>query len=215
MRKCHILLAFVFLLMLPLSSMSGEGKTSIYLGAGLGSPMSPDNIKKQHNMGLNFIVGVGYQFNPTFQIMPRVAYNLFPLDEDYVLKELEQELDEDLSGVTLDGGTLKVLEFGTDGKIYLTPASGALKFKPFFSGGIGMAKISFSDVKLEYQGIGISVPVAGSETKLTFNFGAGFDAKISPTMAIFANANYYLVTTEGETFSYLPIRVGLKIGFAN
>ena len=50
-----------------------------------------------------------------------------------------------------------------------------------------------------------------SETKLAFNFGAGFDWMVSPTVGIFADVRYAQIAVTGDPTGYLPVRGGLIV----
>ncbi|MEE9443468.1 MAG: outer membrane beta-barrel protein [candidate division Zixibacteria bacterium] len=189
-----------------------QTKMSGYIGGGLGVPMSPSGFTDEHNMGPNFMGGLGFELSPSLELVCRVGYNMFPINEDAIMTELEAELGP-LPGVSIDGGTFKVLAFGADLKVNFQSSGDEANMAPFIVLGLGMASTSFSDVTVSLGGMGITVPVDASETNFALNFGAGFNYMFSPSTGLFVDGRYCIILTEDESVSYLPIRAGLKFNF--
>jgi opacity protein-like surface antigen len=77
---------------------------------------------------------------------------------------------------------------------------------PYLLGGLGMGNVKIGD--LDIPGYG-TVPGA-SETKIAFNFGAGFGIKAGEAMSIFVEGRFLSVLTEGESMSFIPLTAGIR-----
>ncbi len=186
MKKLLIACAVVFMLCAAVSAQTPASPVSIYAGGGLSMPMAPDLFKDYWKMGFNGMLGVGYGVTPAMQIVAKGEYHMFPLD---------------VAGV--EGGDISMLMFGADARFAVgLPAA---PIKPFFLVGVGMAKLSASDVTRGT--LHASFP---DETDFYFNAGAGVEFKAGPKMSLFAQARYVDVMAEGDAIAFVPITVGLK-----
>lgn len=100
---------------------------------------------------------------------------------------------------------------------------------PYAIVGIGMTFLSFGDLNLTGDGVGVTVtdgqghnhPLipAGtvsekvdSQTKFGIQFGAGSELKLSKLIRLFLEVRYNLVFTNDSNSSYFPIMVGVTFG---
>ncbi len=234
MRK--LILVGVLLLAFAVTGSAEGVKPVFYAGGGISLPVGPSEfddlaaigikigIKDMYKSGVNFGGGVGFQVSPMFELVGRVDYNSFSFDEegfsDALVKEFERLLP--VTGLSLDanveGGTLKLLEFMGDVKFLIPVGGEATAFQPFLLGGIGItnAEISESEWTMSVSFMGLDTTFtelipSESETKFAFNFGAGFDWMVSPTVGIFVEGRYAQVALSGDPIGYLPIRGGLIV----
>jgi len=208
--KKSILVAIAALLIFAVAGFGGETSPSLYVGGGISLPMGPQWFKDEHNMGFNFSGGVGFKVGQFFEIIGRGGFHSFPIDKEVIKAELEAYMGEDLTGVSISGGSLQSLEFGADLKVLLVSSQSTSSIRPYVIAGLGMANLKYSDFKITYQGTSISFAVPGDVTKIALDFGAGFEYMISPKVGLTFDGRYVLVTTEGESIKYLPVSVGLK-----
>jgi opacity protein-like surface antigen len=173
------------------ASASAQMKMNAYAGGGLAMPMSPSTFTDYWKMGLGVGAGIGFQPNEMFEIGASFGYHTCPLD---------------ISGV--DGLDFKFLEVMADVK-YLIP-TGESKFTPYIAGSVGIINVKVTDLET-----GTTTLSGPDETKLGFGFGAGFIFDVSPSVGIFVDGRYKIVTTEGESTGYLPIMAGFKYYFAS
>ena len=234
MRK--LILVGVLLLAFAVTGLAEGVKPVFYAGGGISLPVSPSElddlaaigikigIKDMYKSGVNFGGGVGFQVSPMFELVGRVDYNSFSFDDegfsDALVKEFERLLP--VPGLSLDvdveGGTLKLLEFMGDVKFLIPVGGEAPAFQPFLLGGIGITKAEISEsewtMSISYLGLDTTftelIP-SESETKFAFNFGAGFDWMVSPTVGIFVEGRYAQVALAGDPIGYLPVRGGLIV----
>ena len=132
-------------------------------------------------------------FTPNMELIAWLLYTSFSLDVP--------------SGVTASGGTFSTFEFMVDFKYIFVSKSKPASAKPYLVGGIGSTSARISEANIS----GTIVPEA-KESAITFNIGAGLELAVSNRTAVYVEAKYTSISTEGESTSYLPLRGGLKIG---
>ncbi|MFN0157417.1 MAG: outer membrane protein [Bacteroidota bacterium] len=104
---------------------------------------------------------------------------------------------------SIDGGSLSIISGHVNGKLPILPLP---VVTPYVTGGIGLARIGFSDVDVA-SASGSGTATFDSETKTAVNLGAGVDLKLG--VSLFVEARYTWILTEGETSTYIPVTVGI------
>ncbi len=133
-------------------------------------------------------------------------YVTFAPDEDKYRNELARLLGSAAAGYTVDGGKINILSVNANVKWALLPLP---VVSPYLTGGIGLAQLSSGDLTVKYNGVVQgNVPKVDGETKTALNVGAGVDLKLGG-IALFAEAKYTWILTEGEKTGYIPITVGI------
>lgn len=195
----------VLLILVVSASAQNEIKPVFYAGGGLGMPSSPSAFSDFWKTGFGFGGGLGAQFSRNLEVIGKFFYNTFPMDGDALL--------EGFTGITIDGGEFKVMEFGADVK-YMFSTGPESPFAPFFVAGLGLANVKVGDVTLSDPEESVTIPFGDySETKFALSGGAGFDYMFAPKAGLWVEARYALVFTEGESTGYLPLRAGVKVLF--
>jgi len=173
---------------------------SLYVGGAVSIPNSPDEFSDAYKTGFHGSVGVGFAVMPQMQLVGKVELHRFAIDFD---------ADPLMTAENISGGTNSLLMFGADARYSLKmPAS---PIKPFFLGGIGLARISASDFEgssLLVTGLNDYMPDA--QTKFYYNIGAGVDLASGPMFNLFAQVRYVSIATEDESSSFIPITLGFK-----
>ncbi len=208
-----MLLCCVLTVALCTTSVSTKTESFLYVGSGIGFPLSPDEVTNQWKAGLLFNGAMGFMLNPTFEISGRVAYNTFPLDEEYLIKELEYIFGP-LPGLRISGSTLSALQLGVDFKYVFPTKNEAVGFKPYVFAGVGVAIIRVSDLTVSYGYDSGTADIDG-ETKPCLDFGFGSKVRVSSSVDFYFDGRYVLVFTEDESFGFFPVHVGLSIGVGN
>jgi len=217
MKKVFIVLAAV-VLCASIAVGQSQTKPVVYVGGGIGMPLSPAFFKDYWKMGINFGGGVGITVGPKMELIGKVHFYNFPSDMDKLLVYLDIFTPDELAalkaaGIDISGMNTKFLAFGADFK-YSFSKTEEIGFQPYSIVGLEMVNIKYSDLKVSGGGAEISVPVGfGSVTKFGFSGGLGFDYMFSPTMGFWLNGRVGMVLTEGDSFTYLPFQAGLKFMF--
>lgn len=197
MFKRLMVLTLAMLLVLSTGVLAqNKMKPAIYLGGGIDMPLSPTEFKDGYKMGFGFGAGVGLEVTPGIEVIGKFFYNTFSLDVP--------------DGAEVDGGDFRSLEFGVNGKYLFMANQPEMKIHPYMLVGLGMSNVKFTEAT-----IGDEVIPEVSETKLMFEGGAGVEFAVSPKAAIWVDARYASVQTEGDAIAYLPIRAGVKFFLGN
>ena len=201
MKRLAVVLAVLLIFAVTASAQGDAAKMKpvIYAGGGLGLPLSPSVFSDGWKMGIGFGGGVGLQLTPYVEVIGKFFYNSFPLDVP------------DIAGVTTDGGSFQFMEFGADVKYIFTVGPDS-PVGPFLLAGAGMTNLKISDFTVSGDLVDFTIPFSEySETKFALAFGGGFDYMFSPKAGLWVEGRYALVMTEGDSFGYFPIRVGVKL----
>jgi opacity protein-like surface antigen len=182
-------------------------KPVFYAGGGLALPTSPSVFSDYWGMGYGFGGGIGIQITPYVEVIGKFCFNTFPFDADKFLADIGE------TGATIDGLDFRALEFGADVK-YMFDTGPESPVAPFLVAGVGAANVKVTDVTITEDGETITVPLGDfSETKIALGIGGGLDYMFSPTAGLWVEGRYTIVTTEGESTGYLPLRAGIKLLF--
>ena len=168
---------------------------SLYAGGALSLPSAPDGFKDGYKTGYHGLAGLGYKFGPAFQMVGKAEYHKFAFD---------------FGGVSgIDGGDTRMLMFGGDGRFaFGLPAA---SIKPFAFAGAGIANIKQSSFGGNLLlAAGFTPTASESQSKMYYNFGAGVEMKVGPTMNLFVQGRYVNFATDGESTAFIPITLGLK-----
>ena len=191
MKKLTIAAVLVLTLMFSGSAMAGGG--AAYIGGGVSMPSG--DWSDFWKMGFGGAAGIGFQVSPTMEVGARVAYTSFPFD--------------DLGTGLVEGGEVTTLAILGDLKFYFTGQNTEAKFKPYVSGTVGITMFKLNEATI----LGVVDTPEWTEEPLTFGFGGGFDYMFGPTAGLWFDAKYMIMSTEGESTSHLPLRVGIKFLF--
>ncbi|MBN2227013.1 MAG: outer membrane beta-barrel protein [candidate division Zixibacteria bacterium] len=213
MRKIIILSVLFCALIVTAQAQTEKPKPILFFGGGMGLPMGPDLFKDFWKSGIGIGGGVGFEVNPNIELQAAIYYNNFPTDEDAFLDYIADMIGEDPTGLSLDGGSTRIIEAMANAKYKLGGSNSSSSVKPYVLGGAGFANLSFSDVTASYEGETETVTFE-STTKLALNIGAGADFMVGPKIGIFVEGKYSMVFTEGDATNYVPIRAGMtfKLG---
>jgi opacity protein-like surface antigen len=133
-------------------------------------------------------------------------YVTFSPDQEKYRNELARLLGNAAAGYTIDGGNVNILSVNANVKWSLLPIP---VVSPYLTGGIGLAQVNTGDLTVKYNGSDAGrFPKVEGQSKTAFNVGAGVDLKLGG-VALFAEAKYTWILTEGNSTRYIPISVGI------
>lgn len=172
----------VGILLIVAMSASAQMPKPFTLYADAGLTMPNGDFGDAYKAGFHVGVGMGFSIAPNFQVIPNIEYHSLGLDA---------------SG--LDGGDMSVLMFGANSRMNL--GAGPMPMKPFLLGGVGFAHGSVDAIKM----LATEVSPDASTTDFYWNLGAGLQFN-----ALFVQARYVSIATEGASTNYIPVTVGIK-----
>lgn len=195
------LVALVLMSAVSVAQVSTPGLPfSVYAGGALSLPSAPEGFRDGWKFGYHGMIGAGFNVAPRIQMIGKIEYHKFQSDLDT------------FGGSSVDGGGIKTLLFGVDGRINL--GAPIVPIKPFAVGGIGMASVSQDEYSSTDPMVASSLN-SGSSTetvsKVYFNFGAGVEFSLAPKASLFVQARYVNIATDGSSTGFIPVTVGLKL----
>lgn len=184
----RVKMIFAALAMVAMVAMSATAQAppkpfDIYIGGGVSMPTG--NFGDAYKMGFHGNGKIAFEATPMIDIVGNIAYHTFSFD--------------DQGNSDFDGGSTSVIMIGGDGRYaFDMPQS---NFGPYVLAGVGLGIVSLGDITLPVVG----TVDGGSETKPYINFGGGAEVQ-----KFFFEIKYVIVMTSGDSFSFLPITVGVK-----
>lgn len=179
MKRLTLITAVLVLFAMTASAQVPKPFT-VYADAGLTMPNGDFNTL--YKAGLHFGAGVGFNVGPNFQIVPNIEYHSFSMDF-----------------LGFSGGKMTVLMFGANGRMAL--GAGPMPVKPFFLGGLGLARGSTEAI----QFLATEITTDATSTNFYWNVGAGVEL-----MGLFVQARYVSISSGGGSLNYIPVTLGLK-----
>ncbi len=198
MKRIVLLLIVIFALALSVSAQTPEKPFNLYLAGGGTMPM--DDLKDGWTTGFHGEGGIGMALMSNLELVGRVSYHYFPIDDEGELWGGEADFD---------GGEFTSLMYGVEAKLNLgTPASST---RPYLLGGFGWAKLEMKEITYDGMEPGEEGTQA-SETEMYYTVGGGIEFG-----TFFIQARYVRVTIDNEgldgdaDINYVPITVGFRL----
>ena len=202
--KKTILTALVALLIMSAVSVAQVSTPglpfSVYAGGALSLPSSPEGFRDGWKFGYHGMIGAGFNVAPRIQVIGKVEYHKFQSDLDT------------FGGSSVDGGGIKSIMFGVDGRLNL--GAPVIPIKPYAIGGIGMASVTAEEYESTDPLIASSLNSGvdtETQSKVYYNFGAGVEFTLAPKASLFVQARYVNIATDGSSTGFIPVTVGLKL----
>ena len=171
----------VILVLVIAKPASALGPITIYGGAGFSKLSSPDDYKQNYESGTHFSIGLGVKMAPALQIVPKFEYHSFA--------------PEDMG----DFAKMKISMYGADAR--LSVSLPGFPFAPVLLAGIGLAAVE-KDASLAGGRAGL----LSKTTDFYYNIGGGIEFNRFIFMV-----RHVSVSADGETISYTPFTIGLKL----
>lgn len=203
--KLVVAIAGTALLALPANAHaqgSGPGTWQFEAGGGVAIPLSTA-LKDLTKTGADFDVLIGYQ------VHDRIGLNAYG-----GLSLLKGETDSDNVTTSSNLPDADIWRFGVGAEASLTKPGNA--FIALLGVGVGAANVKFSATELALLPP-VQIP-SSSSTSFSAVTALKFLYKVNPNFALGAGAEWVLVfsadtyipNTQGETFSYLPVKIFLR-----
>ena len=196
----------IFLLLVTAVNVFAQepNKVELYGNSGISFPAGPDEFSDYWKMGFNLGGGIGYPLTPNFVLIGYFDFNSFKFDDDAFL----EDYGLGGSGLSVSGGEASVITLSGNLKINLQTSSS--QARPYLIGGIGLFKLSVSDMTIYDRFGGFAKTEGDSETAFSVLLGAGIDFAVGERMDLFFEGKYAIGFTEDESTQVLPIKLGLK-----
>lgn len=200
LKKILLTLAVLIAVAAGVQAQDSQTKSwNLYLGAGASLPMG--DFKDTYSTGLHGSGAFGFNVAPGFQILGKVEFHTFSIQDDFRSFLVP-------GATNLEGGGSNVLMFGGAAKYNFRMENS--KMSPYLIGGLGMASVSFKDITGDSAGTSFTRTPPDGTTKMYFEVGAGLEFGGSESMAFFVQGRYVSVSTEGSSSTFIPLTVGIR-----
>ena len=177
-----------FAIVAAAATSTAQAQVGFNVGGGLSMPLG--DFGDQADMGFHGLVGVTFQ-PASLPVGVRVdgMYHMWGGSED--------------AFGDLDVGTRAIV--GTANAVYTFQTAETSTFHPYLIGGLGLYNTALT---------GDDVPDGfdDSSTDFGINAGAGFNFSAGESLGLFVEGRFHNVFTEGESTSFIPISVGVRLG---
>ena len=198
-----------FIMLIPCSVFAQfDSTSSYYTNAGMSFPSSPDNFSNYWNPGFNLGVGLNTLLTGQFFLQGDFCYHHFGFNKDNFLR------NNGVYGydIQVDGGSAWALNFSINGRMMLN--SNPKEISPYLIAGVGLAKISESDLVATYQGVSERA-VGISETDLSAGEGGGILFPYGKRNNFFIDLRYMTVFANSDNISSIVLRFGISMPIIN
>jgi opacity protein-like surface antigen len=132
-------------------------------------------------------------------------YLSFSPDNDKYRSGLQGIIGTAAGQFSVEGGGISLWAGSINAKMNILPLP---VVKPYLIGGVGFARLSVDDAKVVQGGVETKAyPGFSSETKTSWNIGAGVDLNVGVTL--FLEVKYMWVMTDPETSTLFPVTIGI------
>ena len=190
-----------------------ESRLRVVLCGGLSLPHAPEVFKKGSSNGFNMGGGINYRVKRQIAFQALVNYDRFPLDEEGVLDQTAEEFGSVLSSLSIQGADASFLS--VSGEFIFSFIGLPNTATPYAIAGMGMARISVSDVTISgsFLGADFTETTEGiSETNPLAFFGAGVYIPLDERIGVLVEGRYQFIFREDERTNFVSLRGGVRIG---
>lgn len=199
-------------LLLGLLAFPGLSAAQVFVSAGVGLPVGPDQVTDLYSSG--FGIGAGFSLEhsgyPAVRFRPFGTYQKFQIDDEQLRSEFETPIEDSLNiDVTVSGGDMSVIFAGADLQLRIPYA----RFSPYIAPAFGILMTAIDDITIEGPSGSTIFNVSNEETAIAVGIGAGFLAGLTERFQVFTEAHYLYAFTQGDNLSWVPIRFGVTYLF--
>jgi len=187
---------------------------SIYLTGGVSLTNDPPELSEFWDTGLGVGTAWGFQLSPQWEMLAALSWQRFPADEAAQIGDLL------LSGpggileiASLDGRDVTAITATAEMRFHVPTEGG--RVLPYLSFGWGLFNLTTSDATVTPADPGVaSVVVLGeSDTAFGVTIGGGLQVPVGARTRVLLDCAYTVGFTERISTQYLPVRLGLGLGF--
>ena len=132
-------------------------------------------------------------------------YLHYSIDENKFRDSFRPFFGNAVNQMSIDGGGLGIITLAVNGKMPVLPLP---VITPYLTGGVGLAWVSRDQVTTSITGFtGATIPSSSQSGRTLVDVGAGVDIKIG--IALFVEAKYAWIFTDGSNSTYVPVTIGV------
>ena len=224
MRRLSLLFTLLLLTM-TISSAQQTAGLEVSVSSGVVIPSSPMAFADYWNVQYGGGLRVGFSLSPSVKLVGALEHYQFALNKDGVSRMFDTQYMRDIwifKSVTMNPSADPSSVTTASVNMRVVPSKLNDAVGPYFIGGVGLMRFSLSEIKmpstsvLSVNGANISMiaqqtVTGGVQTSAYFQFGVGFDVRLTRDFDLFIEARYASGLTNSLHTAYTPITGGIKL----
>lgn len=224
MKRLSIVFVLLLLALAPGYAQQTDG-VEVSISSGYVLPSSPMSFSNYWSMQYGGGLAAGIPLSPTITLVGSFEHYQFELKKDGVNNGFDTNYMRDIwifNRVTMDPSADPSTVTSVSANLRFAPTGLSGVLSPYFVGGLGVMQFSLSEISipttsvLTVGGSEISmtaqqVVTGGDQTAVFFQYGMGFDVRVSALFNMFVEARYANGLNKGIRTSYIPIMGGVKV----
>ena len=224
MKRLNLLLVLLLLAIAIGNAQQSDG-VEVSVSSGYVIPSSPMTFANYWTMQYGGGLSAGMPLSPSITLIGSFEHYQFKLNKDGVNNGFDTNYMRDIwifKSVSLNPFADPSTMTTVSANLRFAPSGISGRLSPYFIGGIGMMRFSLSEISLPTTsvltagGSDISMTAqqsvtGGVETSAFFQFGMGFDIRVTQSFDMFVEARYASGLNKGLHTAYVPITGGIKL----
>jgi hypothetical protein len=224
MKRSSVLLVLVLLAISTGFAQQTDG-VEVSASSGYVIPSSPMTFANYWTMQYGGGLSAGIPLSQTMRLIGSFEHYQFKLNKDGVNNGFDTNYMRDIwifKSVSLNASADPSTMTTVSANLRFDPSGISGSLSPYFVGGVGVMRFSLSEISLPTTsvltagGSDISITAqqsvtGGVETSAFFQFGMGFDIRLTQSFDIFVEARYASGLNKGLHTAYVPITSGIRL----
>lgn len=203
MNKAVLVLALITIVQGGSMALAQEKKLTFHAAGGASAPLNNQTLREAFSVGANGSIGLDVRVSPKLVVGPELGYSGFGLDRKGFLKLNEVE---DTDDIKIKGGELSVAEILGVAKFHLNTVEANTGF--YLVGGAGWSASRIAKIEIETPEGDFEIDEESNGDLMAIG-GVGLQHSFSEKWNAYFEVRYTKIFTD-ESYSYLPVRVGVK-----
>ena len=224
MKRSSVLLVILLLTISTGVAQQHDG-VEVSVSSGYVIPSSPMSFANYWTMQYGGGLSAGIPLSPSIRLIGSFEHYQFKLNKDGVNNGFDTNYMRDIwifKSVSLNPSADPSTMTTVSANLRFAPSGISGSLSPYFAGGVGVMRFSLSEISLPTTsvltagGSDISMTAqqsvtGGVETSAFFQFGMGFDIRLTQSFDMFVEARYASGLNKGLHTAYVPITGGIKL----
>ncbi|HCA81907.1 MAG TPA: hypothetical protein DEP53_19420 [Bacteroidetes bacterium] len=224
MKRSGVLLVTLLLAVSIGYAQQNDG-VEVSLSSGYVLPSSPMTFSNYWTMQYGGGLSAGMPLSSTITLIGTFEHYQFKLNKEGVNDGFDTNYMRDIwifNRVTMDPSADPSTVTSVSANLRFAPTGLSGVLSPYFVGGLGVMRFSLSEISLPTTSV---LSIGGSEISMTaqqtvtggvetaafFQYGMGFDVRLTGSFDMFVEARYASGLNKGLRTSYVPITGGIKM----
>jgi len=223
--KRSIVLTVLLLLTISTGYSQLNDGVEVALSSGYVLPSSPMTFSNYWTMQYGGGLSAGISLSPTMTLIGSFEHYQFKLNESGINDGFDTNYMRDIwifNRVSMNPSADPSTITSISANLRFSPSGLSGPLAPYFVGGLGVMRFSLSEISMPTTSVltagGSEIAMTaqqsvtgGDQTALFFQYGLGFDIRLTGSFDVFIEARYANGLNSGLRTSYIPITGGIKM----